>query len=325
MPRLQLKTADVKKLFALSGNYCAFPGCNSFICDKDGNLIGEICHIEAAEPGGQRYNPNSNDEYRRSYDNLILFCSNHHRVTNNVKDYSTQELQKYKRTHEQKFTFRQTEFPDQIIDHAINAYSHQLKGSFVLINQSGKAEAIQQIKEQHNHYYSHSSNQELPLKARKKHLRIFSLALAIVITSSFLLYFFFSQNSVSVIEQKQLKNIVFAYYRDLNDNNINSSKYFAPKIQQFINSNNISPGKLDSITLASFNEFQDRYSKIDEKTFNFSKNADGNNVIGFWLEINCYRKSKHKHERGRVHQQFTFNPNNKIISVKELEQEVEFY
>lgn len=325
MPRLQLKTADVKKLFALSGNYCAFPGCNSFICDKDGNLIGEICHIEAAEPGGQRYNPNSNDEYRRSYDNLILFCSNHHRVTNNVKDYSTQELQKYKRTHEQKFTFRQTEFPDQIIDHAINAYSHELKGSFVLINQSEKAEAIQQIKEQHNHYYSHSSNQELTSKAKKKRFTITLSVLAITITVSFLLYLFYPQNPVSPLEQKQLKNKVLEYYTDLNNSNINSSKYFAPRIEQFINYKNISPRKLDSITLASFKEFQNRYSRIDESTFNFSKNADGNNVIGFWLEMKCYRKSKHKNENGRVHQQFTFNPSNKIISVKELETEVEFY
>ena len=39
--------------------------------NKKNQLIGEVCHIEAAEIGGERYNPNQSDEDRRDYSNFI--------------------------------------------------------------------------------------------------------------------------------------------------------------------------------------------------------------------------------------------------------------
>ena len=83
MARLQPTPTVVKRLFALSSNRCAYPNCEETIVDEYGTVIGEICHIEAAEKGGERYNKFSDDEYRRSFDNLILMCSNHHKKTNN--------------------------------------------------------------------------------------------------------------------------------------------------------------------------------------------------------------------------------------------------
>lgn len=100
MSRLSLKPSVVKRLFALSRNECAYPSCIEVIIDDFGTVIGEICHIEAAEEGGERYNENSNDEYRRSFDNLILMCSNHHKKTNNVAEYSTDKLIEFKSEHE---------------------------------------------------------------------------------------------------------------------------------------------------------------------------------------------------------------------------------
>ncbi|MDR1974810.1 MAG: hypothetical protein LBQ31_09110 [Bacteroidales bacterium] len=91
----------IKRLYALSGNLCAFPDCNEKLFDtKSGTNISNICHIEAAEKGGQRYNPASNDDYRRSYDNLILLCANHHKETDNVDMYSSDALRAMKRSHE---------------------------------------------------------------------------------------------------------------------------------------------------------------------------------------------------------------------------------
>jgi hypothetical protein len=40
----------IKKLFALSGNICAFPGCQSPIVESAGTVTGEICHICAKSP-----------------------------------------------------------------------------------------------------------------------------------------------------------------------------------------------------------------------------------------------------------------------------------
>ncbi|MBD1430607.1 ABC-three component system protein [Sphingobacterium litopenaei] len=94
----------IKKLYALSGNQCAFPDCSQSIFDHNGQPnISNICHIEAAEQGGQRYNPNSDDDYRRSFDNLILLCPNHHKITDDVKKYTVAVLRDMKRQHEAKF------------------------------------------------------------------------------------------------------------------------------------------------------------------------------------------------------------------------------
>ncbi len=100
MSRLEPKPSTMKKLFALSGNKCAFPKCNERLVDSDYNMIAQICHIEAAEPGGERFNPNQSDEERRDFSNLILLCANHHIVTNDVIVYSVDVLKKMKAEHE---------------------------------------------------------------------------------------------------------------------------------------------------------------------------------------------------------------------------------
>lgn len=93
-----------QRLYAMSGNQCAFPNCTqTFFNTDDTTNISNICHIEAAEPGGQRYNPSSTDEYRRSFENLILLCPNHHKVTDNVITYTVDGLKEMKRLHEAKF------------------------------------------------------------------------------------------------------------------------------------------------------------------------------------------------------------------------------
>ena len=45
----------LKKLFALSGNECAFPGCKAPMVDAgSGIVVGEICHIKGKSPNGIR-------------------------------------------------------------------------------------------------------------------------------------------------------------------------------------------------------------------------------------------------------------------------------
>jgi len=93
----------IKRLYALSGNRCAFPDCHvSFVSSESDINFSNICHIEAAEIGGQRYNPDSNDDYRRGYKNLILLCANHHIETNDIIKYPEPLLQQIKRNHEAK-------------------------------------------------------------------------------------------------------------------------------------------------------------------------------------------------------------------------------
>ena len=70
-------------------------------------MIGEICHIEAANPEGERYNPTQSDKERASFENLIIFCANHHKKTNNVSIYTVESLKEMKKKHELKFSNRQ--------------------------------------------------------------------------------------------------------------------------------------------------------------------------------------------------------------------------
>ena len=77
MARKEITELTIKRLYALSGNKCAFPDCNvTFVSSENETNISNICHIEAAEVGGERYNPDSNDEERRSFENFVLHCSN---------------------------------------------------------------------------------------------------------------------------------------------------------------------------------------------------------------------------------------------------------
>ena len=103
MARLAPLIEDVRALFARSGNQCAFPGCaHSLINDKN-QFVGQICHIEAAMPGGERYNPSQTDEERRAYGNLVIFCYAHHIETNDMSVYTVEKLKTIKREHESIF------------------------------------------------------------------------------------------------------------------------------------------------------------------------------------------------------------------------------
>ena len=90
----------LKRLYGLSGNQCAFTGCGRTLVNEDNAANSNICHIEAAKLGGQRYNPNMTDTERADYHNLILLCQSHHKVTDDVKIYTIDKLKTMKAEHE---------------------------------------------------------------------------------------------------------------------------------------------------------------------------------------------------------------------------------
>lgn len=96
--------ATTKRLFARSGNRCAFPKCTVEIVHGN-TLVGEICHIKAARPGGPRYDPRQTGAERHGYDNLILLCGTHHTVIDDDEEaYTIERLIKMKTDHEHKTT-----------------------------------------------------------------------------------------------------------------------------------------------------------------------------------------------------------------------------
>jgi hypothetical protein len=92
--------STLKRLFALSGNRCAFPRCPAALAQGT-TLIGEICHIKGRQPGSARYDASQSDEQRNSYANLLLLCPNHHTVIDDdVESYTVERLVKMKAEHE---------------------------------------------------------------------------------------------------------------------------------------------------------------------------------------------------------------------------------
>lgn len=116
--RLDPRIEVIKELFVKSGNECAFPGCTHRIINSDGVLIGQICHIEAAEKGGQRFNDDMSNEDRRRFSNLMLMCHAHHKITDDVTKYSVQALQTMKADHEAKYTLAPEKLIKAIVDEA---------------------------------------------------------------------------------------------------------------------------------------------------------------------------------------------------------------
>jgi len=103
MPRSAPKTDVLRALFARSGNRCCFPGCTSTLVNDRNLFVGQVCHIEAAEPGGERFNPDQSDYDRRSYENLLLLCYPHHVETNDITQYTVTRLRQLKAEHERTF------------------------------------------------------------------------------------------------------------------------------------------------------------------------------------------------------------------------------
>lgn len=102
--RLTPKGETLREIFLKSGNLCAFPGCGRLMMDADGTFIGQVCHIEAAEENGERFNKHMTNEARRQAANLMLMCYEHHQKTNDVAAYPAAKLKQMKADHEKRFS-----------------------------------------------------------------------------------------------------------------------------------------------------------------------------------------------------------------------------
>ena len=94
-----------KRLFAVSGNRCAFRQCRQSLVDEStGKVTARICHIEGNKPGAKRYDSNQPEKERQGFENLLLMCPVHHDV-NDADDvaFTVEVLRTIKSEHEAKY------------------------------------------------------------------------------------------------------------------------------------------------------------------------------------------------------------------------------
>jgi len=111
---------DVKlKLWIFSGGRCEFPGCNKYVW-RDGLTLKEgnyahMAHIVAASPDGPRGDEIKSVELERDFENLLLLCFDHSHLVDgkNKAEYTLEELQRYKKIHEDRIR-RQTELQPEM-------------------------------------------------------------------------------------------------------------------------------------------------------------------------------------------------------------------
>jgi hypothetical protein len=120
--RLEPKKEVLRELFLKSGNLCAFPTCERLMLN--GVFVGQLCHIEAAEEGGERFNDQTTNEDRRAAANLMLMCYEHHIVTNDINEYSVERLRQIKEDHEIRFSH-----PDRAILSGLKDYTKSFEAT----------------------------------------------------------------------------------------------------------------------------------------------------------------------------------------------------
>lgn len=103
--------STIKRLFAVSGNECAYPGCSLPLVEASGTVTGEVAHIKASSKNGPRYDDNQIEEERNSFRNLILLCSRHHTIIDSeVDEHTVEVLKRFNVDHEQERTVEITPY-----------------------------------------------------------------------------------------------------------------------------------------------------------------------------------------------------------------------
>jgi len=106
-PKRTYPSTTLKVLFALSGNRCAFPGCNNTLIEpatekSDALVTAHICHIYAISADGPRGKSGLAGKELNDPENLILLCRHHHGIVDGqYETYPADMIKEWKRTHEE--------------------------------------------------------------------------------------------------------------------------------------------------------------------------------------------------------------------------------
>lgn len=104
--RKEIPAPVTNRLFALSGNQCAFPGCSSPVTYQEASgekpvTLAQRAHLVGVGRQGPRSKEAPLSDDPDAVENLTLFCGTHHAIVDgNPRIYSVEVLAKYKADHE---------------------------------------------------------------------------------------------------------------------------------------------------------------------------------------------------------------------------------
>lgn len=124
-PRQHIPDAVTNRLFALSGNECAFPECSNLLtthADAERPVtVGERAHLAGHGRQGPRSEAAGQLADIDAIENLILLCHGcHKRVDDNPRIYSVEVLAKFKLDHEAKIANRAPEPDVELREEAVD-------------------------------------------------------------------------------------------------------------------------------------------------------------------------------------------------------------
>ncbi|MFE5788382.1 hypothetical protein JXX30_00410 [Rhodococcus erythropolis] len=102
-PRLRILDSTLKNLFALTGNRCAFTGCQHSIINDTGQVVAQVAHIHGVKPKAARFDASVSAERLRDASNLLVLCGEHHITTDDVSVYTVEVMRDMKAAHENRF------------------------------------------------------------------------------------------------------------------------------------------------------------------------------------------------------------------------------
>lgn len=94
--------STIKRLFACSGNCCAFPECGETLFFGK-IFVAEVAHINAVSAGGPRYDGKLSPEEVAGYGNLLLLCRKHHCIIDAAPDEYPVDFLRQTKTHHEQF------------------------------------------------------------------------------------------------------------------------------------------------------------------------------------------------------------------------------
>jgi uncharacterized membrane protein len=124
-----------------------------------------------------------------------------------------------------------------------------------------------------------------------------------------------AEDVVDVEKEAAIRDILKQYYRDYNseERRFDASRYFAQKVDRFINLRNTNPAAITEVIENEFyDEFQESVLSIEPKTLVISKLPGGHYQVDFEETMSCFRKSKEQHQFIRTKVKVIFDKDLKI-------------